>query len=48
MTSYTQNELHIRQQIIDSQVQLLTFLNADIVNKLVKLFDRRYDDNFFM
>jgi hypothetical protein len=39
MPKYTPNELLQRDSIIKSHSKLISFLNADIINKLVNLFD---------
>jgi len=45
MAQYTPNQLSMRKQIIDSQVSFIKFVNANIINELVKIFDRRYNSD---
>jgi hypothetical protein len=45
MSRYTQTQLNERSKIIESQKLFGNFLDADIINKLVYLFDNTYNNS---
>lgn len=43
MSQYTQNELNERSKIMSSQIIFNNFLNRELINELINLFDETYD-----